>query len=692
MHEKLSAPWAQCAVTAAMQPLMGPPQLPMPSPPPRAEATADEFTEPSSAPSFPPGSPPADAELPAFSFPMSPLDAGFPMSPLMCPSPAEWLREDFVRRNVRQVRSEYVFERCLGEGSFGKVHCAVHRLSGVRRAIKEIPKSGTRGDEFEQELRALVALDHPHIVNVIEYFDDEESYYLVMELCTGPDLFAYIVSSTESSAGPAFVPEREASVILRQCLKAVLSCHANGFVHRDLNARNFMLTGIDRTVKLIDFGLAARCVGHMLPEEATEVVGTAHYMAPEMLFGGEYTPAADLWSVGVLFYVLLTGLMLLPKDDAKKKAFLKKPGFISRRLQNCKKLQERGLSAQARDLLEWLLQVDPEQRIAASEALLHPFILAYCNAGLGPQTSRPAEFDRDLPGKMRRFGKAPRIKKIALLNMAHLADHERGLLPVMHSFCDMDTDGDGEISLSELVDGLTAHDIEVPADLEAVFAACDSRRSGRLTLVDFVAALLPSRLIDERLCREAFNVLDRDSKGRLGPEDLRVVCRSLDLEKCRTMVAQADLTGKGHFDFDDFQRLLRGADAVTSQPPRLIARRANPFGMSPRYRSSAIAAGSSADLPHGRGAMSSPGGRASATSPESASAQDSAAAVAWVYNELLHREGAVSREARGATAALPPRQDWQDSVASVGTGAEFVERAGVLSGEPGGVPALSGLS
>lgn len=508
----------------------------------------------------------------------------FPFSPLTCPSPAEWGREDFVRHNKRRVQDEYEFERVLGAGSFGKVHVARHRRLGTKRAIKEIVKKGTEAEDFEAELHALVALDHPHIVNLLEYFDDEDIWYLVMELCSGPDLFTYIIDHMDQ--GPdTYVPEKEASVILRQCLKAVLCCHANGFVHRDLNAKNFMITGADSTIKLIDFGLAKHFHSDATSDEFIEIVGTCHYMAPEMMLAGEYSPASDSWSLGVLLYVVLTGMMLLPKDNERKKLCLNKKTFVQRKLETCKVLQKRGVSAQARDMLERLLQHEAAQRITASASLSHPFVLTYCHDYLGPPFDEPVEFDFCLVDKLRSFGKSPRLRKIALLTMAHLADHEKALWQARHTFRTLDRDGDGVIALQEMREGLQRFGIEEPFDLQEVFTAVDSHRSGKLTFVEFVAGLLPGVLIDERLCYEAFNVLDQDCKGQISADDLQSVCHHYTLEKCERIVRQADPSGKGYFDFEDFHRFLRGDEAVDGQPPQRL-QRLNSGGRLPQRRPS----------------------------------------------------------------------------------------------------------
>jgi len=500
---------------------------------------------------------------------------GWDAAYLTCASPAGVVRGDLVHVNKRPVREEYEFQaEAIGEGSFGQVHHGIHRRTGVSRAIKEIKKTGTETDEFEWELQALVALDHPHIVKLVEWFDDEDHYYLVMELCSGPNLWTYIVDTVDSSGS---LTEKEISVILRQCLKAVLCCHAHGFVHRDLSPKNFMFTGSDRTIKLIDFGLAARYLGFTTAEEFIEIVGTSHYMAPEMMLDGKASPAGDIWSMGVLLYVALTGMTLLPKDDDKKREKLEKSTFVEKKLQNCKALEKRETSAHATDLLNRTLRYAPEERITATEALQHPFIVSYSHDYIG-EPFEGCVFDHRIVQKLRRFASWPSLKKVALLTMTHFAsmqDHEEDLLVARHTFRTMDASGTGEITLEELMSGLTSQSIAVPDDIAEVFASCDSSGSGTLTFVEFVACVVPSKLMDEQLCHEAFNILDRDAKGNITAEDLLKTCRAYDLEKCQQMVGSADSKGRGYIDFDDFHLFLLDSN-LNDKLPRTAASKEMP--------------------------------------------------------------------------------------------------------------------
>eukprot|EP00913_Durusdinium_trenchii_P023540 g22117.t1 len=238
-----------------------------------------------------------------------------------------------------------------------------------------------------------------------------------------------------------------------------------------------------RTVKLIDFGLATRFYGYLPQDQYIEIAGTSHYMAPEMMISGKYSPAVDMWSLGVLLYVL----MLLPKDDDRKKHLLGKKAYVEKKLEKCTQLQKRACSAQAQDLLRMMLKYDPAERISASEALSHPFILKHCHEYLGGAVAATTQLDETVIDKLRSFAKAPRLKKVAQLFMAHLAEHDAELLAARHNFRTLDQSGDGEITREEL----------------EIFDGCCAHPAGKLHFVEFLACTMPESLIDERLCHEA---------------------------------------------------------------------------------------------------------------------------------------------------------------------------------------------
>lgn len=270
----------------------------------------------------------------------------------------------------------------LGRGSFAIVQRARHLASGQFRAVKRLPLETAAVQDGE--LEALANLDHPNVAGLYEYFTTGDEVILVQELCDGAPLAAFL---EKGRRGVGLGTGQMTAQVVRQMLEAVQHCHERGFVHRDLKADNFVFDCEEPPscmLKLIDFGLASR-VGD--GEKLDGRAGSVHYSAPEALAAaGGYGPAADIWSIGALFYLLLTGEHLINVDEPCAK--------ISEELQEAIDAQARELvldtkytrlrvraacsrvPPMAADLLRELLRPDPAARITAEEALRHPFIVA----------------------------------------------------------------------------------------------------------------------------------------------------------------------------------------------------------------------------------------------------------------------------------------------------------------------------
>ena len=149
-----------------------------------------------------------------------------------------------------------------------------------------------------EEINILYKLDHPNIVNYFETYDDKKFLYLVMEYVDGMEMFEKITHKKNQRFG-----EKQAAQYMLQLFKAINHCHANGVVHRDIKPENIMITEKDE-IRLIDFGLSKVQTGDKLGELA----GTPLYMAPEVI-SGSYGKEADMWSLGVLLYTLVSGYL-----------------------------------------------------------------------------------------------------------------------------------------------------------------------------------------------------------------------------------------------------------------------------------------------------------------------------------------------------------------------------------------------
>jgi calcium/calmodulin-dependent protein kinase I len=267
-------------------------------------------------------------------------------------------------QNPGSFRDHYSVGKTLGEGAFSIVKEVTHRANRANYAAKIVTKTKlTREDEIalKDEISILKAMTHSHIINLYDVFDENAYYYLVTELMLGGELFDRIVTKT-------FYNEKEARDVCKILFQALDYCHSKKVAHRDLKPENLLLVSRtdDKNIKLADFGFAKKVSSSKC---LLTQCGTPGYVAPEILHGVPYGTKADLWSLGVITYILLGGY----------------PPFIEQNQRELFKKIKRGqyefhveywgqISKEAKDLIAGMLTVDPDKRISASRALQDPWI------------------------------------------------------------------------------------------------------------------------------------------------------------------------------------------------------------------------------------------------------------------------------------------------------------------------------
>ena len=260
--------------------------------------------------------------------------------------------------------SRYSDRAQLGEGAFSKVKEGTHRQTSKPYAIKIVTKSKlTREDEvaLRDEIDVLKELKHPNIIRLYDVFDESQFYYLVTECLFGGELFDRIVSKS-------YYSEKEARDVCRILFQSMAYCHGRSIAHRDLKPENLLLQSEtnDSEVKIADFGFAKKC---LTPNCLSTQCGTPGYVAPEILEGVKYDMKSDMWSLGVITYILLGGY----------------PPFIEQGQRELFRKIRRGqyqfhpeywgqVSQEAKDLITALLTVNPDERMSADEALKNPWI------------------------------------------------------------------------------------------------------------------------------------------------------------------------------------------------------------------------------------------------------------------------------------------------------------------------------
>jgi len=248
----------------------------------------------------------------------------------------------------------------LGQGYFAVVKVGKDRKTGERVAVKLVNKSLVEKEEtLANEIGILGSIDHPNVVNMKAIFDTEDTLFIVMELMEGGELYEEIVKRKTFT-------EKDASEITRQLCEALSYLHDRGIVHRDLKLENLLLKKKNKLeIKLADFGLSKLYSGQALQTAC----GTPFYVAPDVLLGTGYGPAVDMWSVGVLIYVLLSGRLPFAADSDAELFRLIIAGNLV-----WKTPQFDTVSAEGKDLIKKLIVVEPDDRWTAKQALEHPWI------------------------------------------------------------------------------------------------------------------------------------------------------------------------------------------------------------------------------------------------------------------------------------------------------------------------------
>ncbi|KAJ9561111.1 hypothetical protein OSB04_006271 [Centaurea solstitialis] len=269
----------------------------------------------------------------------------------------------------KRFKDRYEVGEEVGRGHFGytlSATCKSGDHSGQKVAVKVIPKAkmttAIAVEDVRREVKILQALaGHDNLVRFYDAFEDDDNVYIVMELCEGGELLDRILAR-----GGKFT-EDYAKNVMAQILNVVSFCHLQGVIHRDLKPENFLLKAKDddSQLKAIDFGLS----DYVKPDEKlNDIVGSAYYVAPEVLLRS-YGTEADVWSIGVIAYILLCGtrpFWARTESGIFRSVLKTDPSFIEQPWPS--------LSTQAKDFVQCLLNKDPRKRMTAAQALSHPWI------------------------------------------------------------------------------------------------------------------------------------------------------------------------------------------------------------------------------------------------------------------------------------------------------------------------------
>lgn len=453
-------------------------------------------------------------------------------------------KTSFIGQFISDINNYYTFTKELGSGAYGNVYRVQNKLTGEIRACKKMNKKKIKNKErFKIEIDLLKATDHQNIVKLYEIFEDQVYLYLIMEECLGGEFFDRLAQRAKTSN---LYTEKEAARIFKQLISAINYCHCHGVCHRDIKPENLLFASMedDSPLKMIDFGLSK--IFSAQDHAMKSIVGTTYYMAPEVI-KGKYDEKCDIWSAGVILYIMLCGRppFFGKTDDEIMRR-------IARKSYTFDYPEFKKISRDALDLVASIF-VDAESRPSSQDILDNPWV----NELAPNSTEEVLKLDFD---HLKEYSNLNKVHKsvISFVSFRLKDEDTRELSKIFKSF---DINNDGVLSMKEVQEGFKVLQSNKSVrlghnELEAIFNNMDLDRNGMINYNEFISAMIDYKSsIKTAQVYEAFRAFDTDNNGKLSYNELAAVIRPQteeDIAYLKDLFTKFDLNGDGEIDFDEF--------------------------------------------------------------------------------------------------------------------------------------------
>ncbi|OMJ88179.1 hypothetical protein SteCoe_9912 [Stentor coeruleus] len=450
----------------------------------------------------------------------------------------------FIFHKTWNITKDYDLGPILGQGTYGCVRTAVHKLTGHERAVKSVKKDRLTKDmqmhsKFFAEIDILRKIDHPNILRLYEFYEDSKEYYLVTEILKGGELFEFIIAS-------GVVSETIAMHFMRQILCAVNYCHKHGIVHRDLKPENLLLEKRSpmSTLKVIDFGASMLFEGERMKNR----YGTSYYIAPEVL-KRNYNEKCDIWSCGVIMFILLAGKPPFPGRSDKEILKKVKKGSFS---MNGPEWID--ISEAAKNLITNMLKYKAELRYSADQALDDPWFEQSPNSISKPLTS--------IIQNMKNFNASEKLQHAVLTFITSQLSSKEETKQLAETFKSVDKNGDGKLSKDELLREFlkTMTEDEAETEVKKIFNCVDMDMNEHIDYSEFLMGTMRKEsLISKRNLETAFKMFDIDGNGTISANELKNILgdnvESLD-RVWQQIISTVDQDGDGQIDLKEFKDMM----------------------------------------------------------------------------------------------------------------------------------------
>ena len=451
-------------------------------------------------------------------------------------------KSSLIGVHLEKIDKYYRFIKELGHGSFGRVYRCQKISTGDIYACKKFDKKLIKNKKrLKTEINLLRSADHPNIVKLYETFEDKHHLYLIMEECSGGELFQRLALNAKNNK---LYTEKDAAKIIKQILEAVNYVHYHGVCHRDLKPENILLSSMDETyqLKLIDFGLSKilKTVDEIMKGE----VGTLYYMAPEVILGN-YNEKCDVWSCGVILYIMLSGN---PPFYSKSEEKLKNkicsmdynfdfPAFSK-------------VSEDAKDLIRQIF-VDSDTRPSISDILNSTWVKE--NAPNASSESLNIDWSRIM-----KYSKLNLVQKSVINFRAfHMTSTEAQ--EFIEVFKLIDENSDGVLTLEEVKNGIKHCKFNFQIneeDIGQLFNDMDVDKNGLVNYTEFISALIDyEKNIKMEHLVACFQNYDEDNSGKISFKEFCNILRpqnEKEKKELKELYDKFDDNGDGEIDMDEF--------------------------------------------------------------------------------------------------------------------------------------------
>ena len=451
---------------------------------------------------------------------------------------------DLVGEKKSRIIDDYEFFNEIGYGTYSKAFKAKHKLTKAIRCVKKIPKKDLADEDQKkliQEVTILKTLDHPNILKVIEFYQNERFFFIVTEYLEGGELFDRIMSEEGFS-------EEYACTVMEQILSAVVYLHRHGFIHRDLKPENVVYETKDKKskIKVIDFG--SSCF-YEKGSKLKKKLGTPYYIAPEVL-KRNYDQKCDVWSLGVIMYILLCGYPPFNGKTDKdiyqsilegKFTFPDEDWYDS--------------SKQARDLIRTMLHYDITERICAADCQKHEWFTIKLS-------KTPSKNYNAVIGNLKNFRSESTFQKAVQLYIISIFDIKEEKDELYKTFKELDLDGDGQLTHDELMMGYskTLGEEDAKIEVDRIFETIDVNNSKAIDFTEFLLATVNHKKnVSQERMSTVFKMFDKDHSGTIDKNEIKeffYMSGAENDEFVNNLIVEVDQNGDGEISYQEFKDVM----------------------------------------------------------------------------------------------------------------------------------------